>query len=116
MIAHMTDNPSTSGRTAGARLSRRTSRSKRDACAQPRRTISPHLCEARHMVVGYDTRFLSDEFALSVARVSRQRIRVELADRPAPTPALSFESSRRACGGVVVTSSHQPVFRWNATR
>ncbi|HEX6030436.1 MAG TPA: phosphoglucomutase/phosphomannomutase family protein [Tepidiformaceae bacterium] len=68
----------------------------------------------RPVMVGYDTRFLSDEFALAVARViAGHGFRVQLADRPAPTPALSYRIIEAGgCGGVVVTSSHNP-FRWN---
>src|SRR5690606_34992860 len=69
------------------------------------------------VVVGYDTRFLSDAFALAVARVlAGNGFRVQLADRPAPTPALSYRVIEAgACGGVVVTSSHNP-FNWNGIK
>ncbi len=43
------------------------------------------------VVVGYDTRFESDEFAKTVARILAENgIAVEITDRPAPTPAFSF--------------------------
>ncbi|MFN8615706.1 MAG: phosphoglucomutase/phosphomannomutase family protein [Dehalococcoidia bacterium] len=88
------------------------------ACAQ---ATADHFTEtygkARPVVVGYDTRFLSDEFALAVARVmAGNGFRVQLADRPAPTPALSYRIiETQACGGVIVTSSHNP-FRWNGIK
>ena len=88
------------------------------ACAQ---AVSDHFASTygkdRHVVVGYDTRFLSDEFAMAVARVvAGNGFRVQLADRPAPTPALSYRIIETgACGGVVVTSSHNP-FRWNGIK
>ena len=88
------------------------------ACAQ---AISDHFAATygtgRHVVVGYDTRFLSDEFAMAVARVvAGNGFRVQLADRPSPTPALSYRIIETgACGGVVVTSSHNP-FRWNGIK
>lgn len=88
------------------------------ACAQ---ATADHFSEtygkARPVVVGYDTRFLSDEFALAVARVmAGNGFRVQLADRPAPTPALSYRIIQAgACGGVIVTSSHNP-FRWNGIK
>jgi alpha-D-glucose phosphate-specific phosphoglucomutase len=88
------------------------------ACAQ---AAADHFAQtygkARPMVVGYDTRFLSDEFALSVARVlAGNGFRVQLANRPAPTPALSYRIiEAQACGGIVVTSSHNP-FRWNGIK
>ncbi len=88
------------------------------ACAQA--TVD-HFTEtygrARPVVVGYDTRFLSDEFALAVARVfAGNGFQVQLATRPAPTPALSYRIIEAgACGGIVVTSSHNP-FRWNGIK
>jgi phosphomannomutase len=88
------------------------------ACAQ---AVADHFAATygtgRHVVVGYDTRFLSDEFAMAVARVlAGNGFRVQLADRPAPTPALSYRIIESgACGGLVVTSSHNP-FRWNGIK
>ena len=88
------------------------------ACAQ---AVADHFAEtrgkAKPVVVGYDTRFLSDEFALAVARVmAGNGFQVQLADRPAPTPAISWRIIEvGACGGVVVTSSHNP-FRWNGIK
>lgn len=88
------------------------------ACAQ---AIADHFAETRGkdrpVIVGYDTRFLSDEFALAVARViAGNGFTVQLADRPAPTPATSYRIIEdAACGGVMVTSSHNP-FRWNGIK
>ena len=68
-------------------------------------------------VVGFDTRMLSDRFAEAVAEVVASRgFDVLLADRPAPTPALSYHIvQREAVGGIVVTSSHNP-FNWNGIK
>ena len=88
------------------------------ACAQ---AVAEHFAETRGreqpLVVGYDTRFQSDEFALAVARVlAGNGFQVQLADRPAPTPALSYRIIEAgAGGGVIVTSSHNP-FRWNGIK
>lgn len=88
------------------------------ACAQ---AIAGHFAEtygrAKPVIVGYDTRFLSDEFAMAVARVmAGNGFKVQLAERPAPTPAISWRIiESEACGGVVVTSSHNP-FRWNGIK
>ncbi len=62
------------------------------------------------VVVGYDTRFLSPEFARAAAEVfSRAGISVLLADRPIPTPAVSFSVRRLGlAGGIAVTASHNP--------
>ncbi len=64
----------------------------------------------RGFVVGYDTRFLSDKFAKSLAEVvASNDIPVLLASKPAPTPMVSFTvKNRNAGGGVVITASHNP--------
>src|SRR5690242_6110034 len=88
------------------------------ACAQ---AVADHFSEtygrSKPVVVGYDTRFLSDQFALSVARVlAGNGFTVQLADKPAPTPALSYRIIETGgCGGVVVTSSHNP-YNWNGMK
>jgi phosphomannomutase len=71
----------------------------------------------RHVVIGFDTRFLSDQFAAAAAEVvAAAGFRVELADRPAPTPAISQRIvSSGACGGIVITSSHNP-YQWNGVK
>ena len=62
------------------------------------------------IVVGYDTRFFSPEFALAVSEVfARAGIDVLLADGPIPTPAVSFHVRRLGlAGGVAITASHNP--------
>jgi len=64
----------------------------------------------RGVVVGYDTRFLSEKFAGECARViSNQRIPVFLTDRDAPTPALAAAIIRKeAQAGINFTASHNP--------
>ena len=62
------------------------------------------------LVVGYDTRFASREFAETVAAViAGNGIAVQLCVEPAPTPVVSHEVVQLgAAGGVVITSSHNP--------
>jgi phosphomannomutase len=62
------------------------------------------------VVVGYDTRFLSPELARAAAEVfARAGISVLLADRPIPTPAVSFSVRRLGlAGGIAITASHNP--------
>ena len=62
------------------------------------------------LVVGYDRRFLSREFAERVAEVaSGNGIRVWLGNGSAPTPAVSWTVHERgAGGGVMITASHNP--------
>ena len=69
------------------------------------------------LVVGYDTRFLSPECGHEVAEtLARAGIPVWLADRPTPTPAVSFAVvARQAAGGVMITASHNPS-RWNGIK
>lgn len=62
------------------------------------------------VVVGYDTRFLSDRFALEVARVmAGNDIVTWLTRTDAPTPAISYNVKHLgAAAGVVITASHNP--------
>lgn len=60
--------------------------------------------------VGYDTRFMSKEFAQLVAEVfAANGIDVLLSDAPIPTPALSFgvPLNKGVCG-IMITASHNP--------
>src|SRR5687767_1110915 len=62
------------------------------------------------MVVGFDTRFLSDRYAIAVAEVfAANGIRVWLAQGDAPTPMISHAIvDKQANGGVMITASHNP--------
>jgi len=66
--------------------------------------------DQRGLIVGYDTRFLSDMFARSLAEVAASNdIPVLLASKPTPTPMVSFTvKNGNAGGGVVITASHNP--------
>lgn len=68
----------------------------------------------RGVLVGYDTRFLSDQFAESVAGVlAANGIRSYLCTRPTPTPVVSYGIvTRKAAGAVIITASHNPP-NWN---
>ena len=71
---------------------------------------SPYRPAENGIVVGYDTRFLSEDFALHFARVVQgEGVPVVLSDRFVPTPALSYAvvASAAACG-IMFTSSHNP--------
>lgn len=65
---------------------------------------------ANGVVVGYDTRFLSREFAYYFAQVIHDNgIPVAIAATSVPTPALSYAVvDRRAAAGIMVTASHNP--------
>ena len=62
------------------------------------------------VIVGYDRRFLSDQFAQRVAEVLLGNgFAVTLTAQPTPTPAVSLAvKRRRAVGGIMVTASHNP--------
>ena len=64
--------------------------------------------------MGYDTRFLSNEFATTVADVvTKNGIQVFMCDEPTPTPVVSYNiTTKNAGGGVVITASHNP-YQWN---
>jgi phosphomannomutase len=60
------------------------------------------------IVVGFDTRFLSDRYAVEVARVlSANGFTVLLAQSDSPTPAISFAvKHHHAIAAVMITASH----------
>jgi phosphoglucomutase len=62
------------------------------------------------MLVGYDTRFASEDFGREVAHVlSSQNIRVRLCSQAVPTPAVAFTIMREKLDGAVnITASHNP--------
>ena len=70
--------------------------------------------DSRGLVIGYDTRFASEEFAAAVAEVSTANgVTTYLCDRAAPTPVVSYNVVARDAGaGVIITASHNPA-RWN---
>jgi len=69
------------------------------------------------MVVGFDTRFLSDRYAADVACIlAGNGIQVYLAHADAPTPTISHAIvQRKATGGVMITASHNPP-RYNGVK
>ncbi|TFH34221.1 MAG: phosphoglucomutase/phosphomannomutase family protein, partial [Dehalococcoidia bacterium] len=66
------------------------------------------------VVVGYDTRFASEDFAAATAEVlGANGIHVYLCTSAVPTPVVSHAvAGLRANAGVVITASHNPA-RWN---
>lgn len=62
------------------------------------------------VIVGYDRRFLSDEFGKRVAEVfAGNGYQVVLTPEPTPTPAVSYTvKAQKAIGGVMITASHNP--------
>ena len=66
--------------------------------------------DALQVVVGYDTRFLSDRFAAEVACVlAGNGITAWLTRTDAPTPSISHNvRARGAAAGIIITASHNP--------
>ncbi len=60
------------------------------------------------VIIGFDTRFLSDRYAAEVARVmAANRIDTWLARADTPTPAISYTVyNKKATAGVMITASH----------
>jgi len=76
--------------------------------------IADHIAaqglKEKGVVVGYDTRFLSERFAAEAVKVlAANGMRSFLSNRDVPTPAVAFDIiRRRAAGGINFTASHNP--------
>jgi len=82
-----------------------------DAIGVAARTLAPpDGIDRNALVVGFDRRFLSREFAAVVAEtLHASGFRVLLANAPTPSQTISFTAHhRKLLGGVVVTASHNP--------
>jgi phosphomannomutase len=79
--------------------------------------VLKHENAAKGVVVGYDTRFLSQSFAQAASEVLAEAgIPVKLANDYVPTPAVSLHVKQSgAAGGVMITSSHNP-WNWNGVK
>lgn len=66
------------------------------------------MIDPKKIVIGYDTRFLSDRYAGEVARVlAGNGFTVMLAQADAPTPAISYAVKHQcAIAGIMITASH----------
>src|SRR2546423_1518562 len=73
-------------------------------------TANPVAGTERKVIVGYDRRFLSNEFGQRTAEVfAGKGFWVVLTPEPTPTPSVSFAvKQQRAIGGVMITASHNP--------
>ena len=69
---------------------------------------------SRGLIVGYDTRFASEDFArVATEVVAGNGIKVYLCPRPTPTPVISFAVLKKKAGGAsIITASHNPA-EWN---
>lgn len=78
------------------------------------RTFKEHPKVKNGIVIGYDTRFLSREFAEAAAEVfGNQNIKVYLSNSFVTTPTISLLSKdKNLAYGVVITASHNP-YKYN---
>jgi len=69
---------------------------------------------SRGLIVGYDTRFASEDFASAAAEVAAGNgIKVYLSPRAMPTPVISFGIlAQKAGGAIIITASHNQAI-WN---
>lgn len=88
------------------------------ACAQG---VANYLIQAklvkRSLVIGYDTRFSSEDFAAASAEViAANGIKVLLCPQAAPTPVISYVvTATESAGAIIITASHNPG-RWNGVK
>ncbi len=68
----------------------------------------------RGLIIGYDTRFASEDFAAAAAKVvAGNGIKVYLCPRATPTPVVSYGTRvQKAGGAIIITASHNPAI-WN---
>jgi len=66
------------------------------------------------LIIGYDTRFASEDFASATAEVAAGNgIKAYLCPRATPTPIISFGTMvQKAGGAIIITASHNPA-TWN---
>jgi phosphomannomutase len=79
--------------------------------------VLTHEDPKRGVIIGYDTRFASQNAARVAAQViAGAGIPVKLANDYTPTPAISLAvKNLGAAGGIVITSSHNP-WNWNGVK
>lgn len=81
------------------------------ACAQG---LADYLKDSKTsdsgIVIGYDTRFASEDFAaVSAEVIAANDIRVWLCSKPTPTPVVSYSVvNTKSAGAIIITASHNP--------
>ncbi len=84
-------------------------------CAQGVADYLKQAGMARHgLIIGYDTRFASEDFAAAAAEVTAANgVRTYLCDKATPTPVVSYGVlAKKAAGAIIITASHNPGI-WN---
>jgi phosphomannomutase len=88
------------------------------ACAQG---VASYLLSSplahRGLIIGYDNRFASENFAAAVAEViAGNGIKAYLCPKATPTPVISYGViANKAAGAVIVTASHNPAI-WHGIK
>ncbi len=81
------------------------------------RDLVPQAHGPVRICVGYDTRFMSTDYAQLVSNVlAHNGITVLLSPSPIPTPALSYGVTRtQSLAGIMITASHNP-YKFNGIK
>ena len=83
-----------------------------DAVSRISSSLAEYLKDSpsKTVAIGYDTRFLSKEFAAAAAEaIVSSGIKVVLSDNFCPSPVLSyFVKDKKCAAGVMITASHNP--------
>ena len=68
----------------------------------------------RGLVIGYDTRFASEDFAAAASEVvAGNGVKAYLSAKAVPTPLISYGvTQHEAAGAIIITASHNPA-KWN---
>jgi alpha-D-glucose phosphate-specific phosphoglucomutase len=76
--------------------------------------LKQNKLDKQSLVIGYDTRFASEDFAAAAAEVlASNDIKVHLCPKPTPTPVVSFAVlATKSAGAILITASHNPG-SWN---
>jgi alpha-D-glucose phosphate-specific phosphoglucomutase len=76
--------------------------------------LKQNRLDKQSLVIGYDTRFASEDFAAAAAEViAGNNIKVHLCLKSTPTPVVSFAvPATKSAGAILITASHNPG-SWN---
>ena len=72
--------------------------------------LKKHGKDNRPLIIGYDPRFMAEDFAATIAELcAAAGIHVLITEKDTPTPVVAFSvKDKKACGAVMLTASHNP--------